>query len=164
MERFGYACPQCSKGTVKKTDAKDYEARINNYVVIIPKAILGICDECHITTVDPTERRRWEWLFYKQLESRKYMLTSEQIAAIRARLGLSVFEFAILIGATPHNISMWENPVRRSLQPVMADILLRSIMESIKNGNLDILKFLETRTKEMNVPIKINLVKRKEEK
>lgn len=162
MGRFGHACPQCSNGTVKETEVKDYEARINNRTIIIPKAIVGICDNCHAISFDSQERRKWEGMFYQRLETR--LLSAQQIALIRKKLGLNAFDFAILVGTDSYTLSRWEDPQRSSSQPLIADILLRLIIQSINKGQIDLLLSLQNRTKAINVPVLINLKRRHHDK
>lgn len=156
MNKFGYKCPECGKGYVRPKEFVNYKTKIDNQLFIVPKAIIGVCDVCEAKNFDPQERRRWICLFNEELESKHAVLNSEDIIKIRKALGLSMENFAHLIGCTRQSIYNWENRKRKIPQSRMADLLLKLINDRIYNKDkIDVLEFLLTEARKSKVNIKL---------
>jgi putative zinc finger/helix-turn-helix YgiT family protein len=155
MEKFGYKCPECGKGVVKGGAFTNYNVKINNYPFVIPTAIIGVCDSCGAKNFDPQERERWADLYKTELEKNRILLGSKEIKKIRKDLGLSMEDFARLIGCTRQSIYNWEKISRKVPQSKMADFLIRLINESIYKGKINVTEFLLAELKKLKVEIKL---------
>ena len=156
MNKFGYKCPDCGRGVVRPKEFLNYNTKVDNHPFTIPQAIIGVCDICGAKNFDPQERRRWIDLFNKELESKHAVLSSEDIIRIRKSLGLSMEDFAHLIGCTRQSIYNWENRKRKIPQSRMADLLLKLINDRIyKRDKIDVLEFLLAEAKKLSIVIKI---------
>jgi DNA-binding transcriptional regulator YiaG len=160
MEKFGYICPECGKGTIKETTVINCQTKINNYPFIVPKAIVGVCDSCGAKNFDPQERERWVNLYNSGLEAKRVFLKAEQILHIRKKLGLNMEDFASLIGCTRQSIYNWEKKNRRIAQSRMADVIIKLLDECLNKGKVDVLSFLAQELKHLGVEIKKKVSKR----
>ncbi|MCS7192940.1 MAG: YgiT-type zinc finger protein [Armatimonadetes bacterium] len=68
---FGYRCQECGKGTVRPKRVKNYEARFGGRSVIVPTAIIGVCDFCGSKHYSASERKRWKALLSQRQISTK---------------------------------------------------------------------------------------------
>ncbi|HXH09649.1 MAG TPA: type II TA system antitoxin MqsA family protein [Alphaproteobacteria bacterium] len=141
-ELFGFPCPECGQGTVRSTRIFNYKTKIKGYPFIVDEALIGVCDQCGSELFAPEETKRWEELFYRSLEARHAFLSPQEILELRTSLGLSMEDFARLIGCTRQSISTWERPDRSAPPSRMADLLMKLLRESLRVGAIDVLPFL----------------------
>lgn len=55
---FGYSC-ECGRGTVRRTEFRDYRTKIKGKPVIVPVAWIGVCDVCGERCYSARELYRW---------------------------------------------------------------------------------------------------------
>jgi len=135
---FGYKCQECGQGTVVVKLVPEYRAKIKGYPWTVQNARIGICDRCGAEHFDPNETLRWRTEF----EGKQSYLTPAEIRELRQRLGLSMEQFAILMGCTRQSLYNWERADRLSPQSRMADLFMRLIRESHSQGQIDVSSFL----------------------
>lgn len=155
MALFEYTCPECGLGTVNTTRVLNYKTRIKGYPLVIDEAFIGVCNQCGAESFAPEETKRWEELFYQSLEARQVFLSPEEITELRTSLGLSMEDFARLIGCTRQSISAWEKRDRPSPPSRMADLLMKLVRRSLQVGTVDVLSFLLEEAKKWGVVIEI---------
>ncbi len=85
---FGYRCQECGKGTVQPKRIKNYEAKFGNQKVIVPIAIIGVCDFCGAKYYSASERKRWKTLLSQA--------TGEQKQGKRLTISLTTREWNLL--------------------------------------------------------------------
>jgi putative zinc finger/helix-turn-helix YgiT family protein len=141
-ELFGFPCPECGQGTVRSTRILNYKTKIKGYPFVVDEALIGVCDRCGSESFAPEETKRWEELFYRSLEARHAFLSPQEMLELRTSLGLSMEDFARLIGCTRQSISAWEKPDRSAPPSRMADLLMKLLKESLREGAIDVLPFL----------------------
>lgn len=139
---FEYTCPECGIGTVSTTRVLNHKTKVNGYPFVVDEAFIGVCDHCQDEQFAPEETKRWEELFYRSLEAHRAFLSPEEITELRTALGLSMEDFARLIGCTRQSISAWERPDRASPPSRAADLLMKLVRESFHAGPVDVLSFL----------------------
>jgi len=139
---FGYSCQECGRGIVKPTVIKHYKTKFSGYPFVVPEAAIGICDVCGAKHFSAEERKRWRKLFEESLESHGQLLKPQEIVDLRKQLGLSIKDFALLIGTTLQPLSHWELEDRQSPQSRTTDLLMRLIKKSLDEGKVDVLDFL----------------------
>ena len=108
---FDYACPECGQGSVQARRILNYKTKIKGYPFVVDEALIGECDQCGARSFAPQETQRWEELFTKSLESRQAFLSPEEIKKLRKSLGLSMEDFARLIGTTRQSLSIRVMPI-----------------------------------------------------
>lgn len=152
---FEYACPECGRGTVRTTRVQNYKTKIKGFPFVVDDAVIGVCDRCHAESFAPEETKRWEELFFQSLENRRAFLSPEEIAELRKALGLSMEDFARLIGSTRQSIWMWEKEHRSTPPSRMADLLMKLVRQSLRTGPVDVLTFLLEEARKWNVVIEL---------
>lgn len=152
---FEYTCPECGLGTVRTTRFLNYKTKIKGYPFMVDEALIGVCDYCQAKSFTPEETKRWEELFYRSLEARQVFLSPQEIMDLRKALGLSMEDFARLIGCTRQSIYNWEKADRTSPPSRMADLLMRLARESLHSGMVDVLTFLLEEAKKWGVVIEV---------
>jgi putative zinc finger/helix-turn-helix YgiT family protein len=154
---FDFLCEDCGKGTIRKRTIQNLATKIRGYPYVVPAAVVGVCDNCGAQVFDPVELRRWDKLFTAELEQKGDLLTSQQIRSIREDMGLSIADFAKLIGATRQSVYNWEGEDRKAPQIRLVDLLIRLIRESRASGRVDVLAFLQEQAKAAGGAVTIKL-------
>ena len=149
--RFGYSCPECGQGTVQATKIQNYKTKIKGYPFIVNEAIVGVCDKCGAKHFTPHETGRWEELFYQTLEAQQAFLIPQDITKLRNDLGLSMEDFARLIGCTRQSIYNWEKPDRTTPPSRMADLMMKLVGQSFVSEKIDVISFLLENVKKWGV-------------
>lgn len=154
-ELFGFPCPECGQGTVRSTRILNYKTKIKGYPFVVDEALIGVCDRCGTDSFAPEETKRWEELFYRSLEARHAFLSPQEMMELRTTLGLSMEDFARLIGCTRQSISAWEKPDRSAPPSRMADLLMKLSRESLRVGAIDVLPFLLSEAQKWGMVIEL---------
>lgn len=152
---FEYACPECGRGMIRTTRIHNYKTKIKGYPFVVDEALIGVCDECNAESFTPEETQRWEEAFNRSLEARRALLSSQEVSELRTALGLSMEDFARLIGSTRQSISMWEKKNRTSPPLRVADLLMKLLRQSLHAGPVDVLTFLLEEAKKWGVVIEL---------
>jgi DNA-binding transcriptional regulator YiaG len=113
-----------------------------------------VCDECHAKHFAALETARWRRAF-EEAQSASSLGPSE-IRNIRSELQLPMEQFAFLIGCTRQSIHNWERPKRKSAQSRMADLLLKLVRKSYREGPVEVVSFLIDQARQQGVPIAPN--------
>ena len=154
-EMFEYTCPECGRGTVLTTRIHNYKTKIKGYPFVVDEALIGECDECGARSFDPEETKRWEELFSRSLEAHQAFLTPEEIKQLRKDLGISMEDFARLIGTTRQSVSMWEKESRTTPPVRTADLLMKLVRQSLAGEPVDVLPFLLNEARKWGVVIEL---------
>ena len=150
-----YPCPECGKGTVYPTKFQNYKTRIKGYPYAVPEAVVGVCDACGAKTFNARETQRWEKLFCSHLKEEHIFYTPAEIAELREILGLSMEDFAKLIGATRQSVHNWEKAGRTWQPSRMADLMMKLVAESHRSGSVDVISFLLEEAEKMGLTIQV---------
>jgi DNA-binding transcriptional regulator YiaG len=127
---------------VRTTRVQNYKTKIRGYPFVVDEAVIGVCERCQAESFAPEETKRWEEEFTRALEIRHAFLSPEEITALRTALGLSMEDFARLIGSTRQSIVSWEKPDRTVPPSRVADLLIRLVQQAWTAGPVDVLKVL----------------------
>lgn len=152
---FEYECPECEAGVVRTTAVLNFKTKIKGYPFVVPEALIGICDSCKSEQFAPEETKRWEDLFYRSLEERQAFLSPSEINHLRTTLGLSMGDFAHLIGCTRQSVAVWEKPNRPSPPSRMGDLLMKLVGLSLQSRTVDVLGFLVEEAKRWGAVIEV---------
>ena len=137
---FGYKCQECGQGKVLEKVFHEYQTKVKGYPLTVKDAHIGVCDRCGAQHFDPNETARWRTLFEeKQAES--YLQPSD-IRNLQKQLGLSMEQFATLLGCTRQSLYNWQRLDRSVPQSRMADLFMRLVRESLLEGEINVLSFL----------------------
>jgi DNA-binding transcriptional regulator YiaG len=137
---FGYKCQECGQGTVREQVFHGYKTRLKGLPLTVDDARIGVCDQCGARHFDPSETMRWRTLV-DQKYAKAYLQPSE-IQDLIQKLGLSMEQFANLVGCTRQSLYNWQRPERTAPQSRMADLFMRLIRESHFAGQVNVLNFL----------------------
>lgn len=138
---FGYKCQECGKGTVLEKIFPEYKTRLGGYPVIVHNARIGICDRCGAEHFNANETVRWRTVL--EAQQAKACMQPAEVSELRQHLGLSMEQFAILLGCTRQSLYNWERTNRVSPQSRMADLFMRLVRESHVRGPIDVVGFLQ---------------------
>jgi len=152
---FEYKCQECGKGTVKEKRIRNYKTKIKGYPFVVPEATVGICDRCKAEHFAAEETKRWEELFSRALVKDRLFLLPQDIERVRKTLGLSMENFALLIGSTRQSLYNWENPSRSRPQSRMADLLIKLVDKSRSEGKVNVIDFLIKESRKLGVFIEL---------
>lgn len=137
---FGYKCQECGRGKVREKVFPEYNTKLKGYPLTVKDARIGICDRCEAQHFDPNETTRWKTLFEeKQAE---FYLKPSDIRELQKQIGLSMEQFATLLGCTRQSLYNWQRPDRSVPQSRMADLFMRLVRKSLHEGEIDVLSFL----------------------
>lgn len=151
---FGYKCQECGQGTVLETIFPEYKTKVKGYPLVVENARIGVCDRCGAEHFDPNETVRWRTLLQEK-QSESY-LRPDDIRHLRKELGLSMEQFAALIGCTRQSLYNWEKSDRSVPQSRMADLFMRLIRESRSLGQLDVLGYLTTEAEKLGLHLAVS--------
>lgn len=152
---FNYPCQECGKGAVRAKEFKNYKTKIRGYPFVVDKAVIGVCDKCKTKHFDGPETERWERLFDKKLEREGIYHSPQAIEGLRKNLGLSIEDFAYLIGATRQSIYNWERRDREKPQSRTVDLLMKLVRYSMEKEKVDVLAFLIHESQKLGIDIKV---------
>lgn len=152
---FEYPCPECGKGVVRTTQVHNYKTKIRGYPFVVEKALIGRCDHCQAESFAPEETTRWEDAFFRTLEARHAFLSSQEVLELRTVLGLSMEDFARLIGCTRQSVLAWEKADRSVPPSRMADLLMKLVCKSSVDEQVDVLKVLLDEAQKWGVVIEL---------
>ena len=140
---YGFICENCKKGRVKATKVEGYETKVEGIPFRVSHAEIGICDTCSAKYFNAREVRRWREEFYRTQSSRGGFLRPSEIRSTRKLLGLSIADFARLIGCSRQGLYNLESEERVAPQSRMADLLIRIVRESYEKGAVDAIAILQ---------------------
>jgi len=152
---FEYKCPDCGLGIVKTTKIQNYKTKIKGYPFVVDEAFIGVCDHCNAEHFASGETKRWEQLFYNSLEQRQALLSPMEIGELRKRIGLSMEDFARLVGCTRQSISAWEKQDRTSPPSRTADLLMKLLRRSFQIGPVEVVTILLEEAKKWGIVIEV---------
>lgn len=151
---FGYKCQECGQGRVQEKVFHEYDTKVKGYPLTVKDARIGVCNMCGAHHFDPNETARWRTLLEeKQAES--YLQPSE-IRDLQKQLGLSMEQFAILLGCTRQSLYNWQRPDRSAPQSRMADLFMRLVRKSHHAGGINVLDFLTSEAAKLGFDIKVS--------
>ena len=119
------ACPAC--GTLMQENRGPLSYPVNGQKIRVPKASHLRCPQCDEVVLRHDEVLDLRRCAFKLYRERHGLLTSQEIRAIRERLGLTQGAFAEILRLGRNTISRWESG--RKVQTAALDILLRLIRD-----------------------------------
>jgi len=144
---FGYKCQECHRGTVREATRKEFEVKFDRIPFVVPEAVIGECDACGAEHFHGREYKRWRKLFEKQQAKTGGVLSPADIRELRKALGMTMSDFAALIGTTRQSLHHWEKDGREVPQSRMVDLVLRLLEEGVRHGAVDVVAFLHDRAR-----------------
>jgi putative zinc finger/helix-turn-helix YgiT family protein len=152
---FEYLCPECGRGTVQTTRIQNYKTKIKGFPFLVDEAFVGVCDHCQAESFAPEETKRWEETFYRSLEGQQSFLSPTEVRALRTNMGLSLEDFARLLGCTRQSVMAWESLERTTPPSRMANLLLRLLQHCWASGPVDVITILLAEAKKWGVIIEL---------
>lgn len=137
---FEYECHECGKGKVAARLIPEYHTRVKGYPFVVKGAWIWVCDSCGAEHFSVQERERWERMF--EAEHAQHYMAPEEVQALRKSLGLTMEQFALLLGCTRQSVHHWERHDRGRSPLRMADLLMRLVYKSLEDTAVDVIGFL----------------------
>lgn len=151
---FGYKCQECGEGKVQEKVLHEYNTKVKGYPLTVKDARIGVCDRCGAYHFDPNETVRWRTLFEeKQAE---FYLQPSEIRDLQKQLGLSMEQFATLLGSNRQSLYNWQRHNRSTPQSRMADLFMRLVRESHRVGEINVLDFLTSQAAQLGFDLKVS--------
>jgi putative zinc finger/helix-turn-helix YgiT family protein len=138
---------------MQKVTIEDYQAKLKGISFPVKNAEIEKCDACGAELYGAKEIRRWERLFDEYLLESGLILNPKQITSIRNNLGLSVIDFAQLLGVTRQAVYSWERDETKPLSIGPTSLLLSLLLEEQKRNIRGIADFLVKSAKDRGVEI-----------
>lgn len=151
---FGYKCQECGQGKVQEKVLQEYNTKVKGYPLTVKDARIGVCNQCGAHHFDPNETARWRTLFEEKY-AESYLQPSE-IRDLQKQLGLSMEQFAILLGSTRQSLYNWQRHDRSTPQSRMADLFMRLIREAHRGGEINVLDFLTSEAAKLGFDLKVS--------
>jgi YgiT-type zinc finger domain-containing protein len=151
---FGYKCQECGQGRVQEKVLHEYNTKLKGSPLTVKDARIGVCNRCGAHHFDPNETARWRTLF-EEKHAESYLQPSE-IRDLQKQLGLSMEQFAALLGSTRQSLYNWQRPNRSVPQSRMADLFMRLIRESHRAGEINVLDFLTSEAAKLGFDLKVS--------
>ena len=101
-------CPVCGKGEVAEEVIPRYDTRLGGVPVLVDNARIGRCSACGETYISAKEIERWRAIQRLQLQEAKHVPSAGEVTRIRESLGLTVSDFATLVGVSRQSVHAWE--------------------------------------------------------
>lgn len=150
---FQYKCQECGRGTVVEKVVPEYHTKVRGYPFTVKDARIGICSVCGAEHFAAQETDRWERIFEEG--HAKHFLSPAELQELRKSLGLSMEQFAFLVGCTRQSLYNWERHDRGRPQSRMADLLMKLVRESHKQGSVDVISVLAREAEQLGVHIEL---------
>jgi len=150
---YQYKCQECGRGTVVEKVVPEYHTKVRGYPFTVKDARIGVCSVCGAEHFAVQETDRWERMFEE--EHTKHFLSPVDLQELRKSLGLSMEQFAFLIGCTRQSLYNWERHDRSRPQSRMADLLMKLVRESQKQGSVDVISVLAREAEQLGVHIEL---------
>ena len=152
---FGNRCEECGRGTVRETRRKDFQVPFDGILVVVPEAIIGVCDVCGAINYHGREYHRWRELFNKHQSRTGGVLSPADIRAVREALGMTMSDFSALIGTTRQSLHYWEKDGREVPHSRMVDLMLRLLQEGVRRGAVDVVAFLRDTARSAGIDLTV---------
>jgi len=136
-------CPYCDEGKVTITVVPEYATQLGGVPFTVKNARIGQCDSCERKVFGAKEIKRWEKELREELQARGTLVQAEQIRTIRESLGLSVIDFAFLMGVTRQTVHAWEQS-NGGVQLGPTALLLGLLAETLAEGENRVVGYLVT--------------------
>lgn len=102
-------CPSCGRGVLETRSVENKEVKLGGVTLIVPNATIRVCTVCGSESYPAKELRQWQLLREQQLAGVGQACNATQIKTLRDQKGLSVAQFASLMGVTRQAAYNWEN-------------------------------------------------------
>src|SRR5689334_21516133 len=117
-------CPACGRESMSREIVPNYQAKVGGLVVQVPQAELLKCSSCGEVVVGAEEMKRWQRIQQDRLRAEGHIPLPREVKEVREFFGLSVADFALLLGLTRQTIHAWEREAVGALQLGPAALLL----------------------------------------
>ncbi|MHC4442686.1 MAG: type II TA system antitoxin MqsA family protein [Planctomycetota bacterium] len=126
-----FTCPYCGKGKMSLEVVPKHITRLKGVPVVVENARISKCPECSETSVNAKELKRWHAIQQAQLQAKEQVPSASEVKRIRNALGLSISDFATILGVTRQTVHAWEHSETGGMQLGPAAILINILNEEI---------------------------------
>jgi len=104
----GFKCPCCGAGDMIVEVLADHVTKLGGIPVRVKDAQIARCNHCGETSVSAGELARWEQLQKAQMQDKLQVPSPREVKSVRESFGLTVSDFAALLGVTRQTVYAWE--------------------------------------------------------
>ena len=105
----------------------DYAACLAGITFNVKDARISTCKSCGEIVITAEELKRWEGLQQADLERRAEIPAPDVVRSTREAFGLSIADFATLLGVTRQTVHSWERKKSKGMTLGPAAILVKSL-------------------------------------
>ncbi len=131
-------CPNCSKAKMESIVVPDLEKKFEGVTIRVKDARISRCPNCKKESYSARELQRWKEIKRSLIESAGQIPSPEDVKRIRTALGLSVSDFAILLGVTRQTVHAWEKPGTPPMSFGPSALLILLLDAEAKRGVSDV--------------------------
>lgn len=136
-------CPNCGQAALARKIVPLYEARLGGLPVRVENAEFAECSACGETVVRAQEMKRWQQAQQEQLRAGGHIPSPDEVKRVREHFGLSVSDFAGLLGVTRQTVHAWERPGLDALPLGPAALLIGLLREESRGQVQGVLAWLQ---------------------
>lgn len=126
-----FKCPECGQGKMVPAVIPTHETRLGGVPLVVQDARVSRCTHCGEISVPGEELKRWRQIQRQQLASRSQIPRPREVKEIRQTAGLSVADFAALLGVTRQTVHAWERDDSEGVQLGPGALLLKLLAEEL---------------------------------
>lgn len=149
----GYRCTKCGAGQMTPVTVGEYNARLGGIEFLVRDAKIRRCPECGEVAVGARELKRWRILLRQHLRERGQLPSGEDVRRLRGRLGVSISDFAGLMGVTRQTVYGWERKGEPMPLGPAALLLAALIQEASEEGSIRLLETLVCQARERGLAV-----------
>jgi DNA-binding transcriptional regulator YiaG len=138
----------------------EFSTRVGGVPVVIPEAHISKCTNCGETSVGAKELKRWELIQKEQLRDAGQIPSAGEVTRIREAIGLSVSDFAKLLGVTRQTIHAWEREGCAALQLGPGALLLEVLAGERAGKTRGVLEFLARKAAQRGQEVDLSAVEK----
>ena len=103
-----FKCPACGKGRMETQIVPNLETQFEGITIQIKDAEISKCTHCGEQSYGAQELQRWKEIKLAKLAKLNQIPSADVVKRVREHRGLSVSDFASLLGVTRQTVHSWE--------------------------------------------------------
>ena len=103
-----FKCPACGKGRMETQIVPNFETQFEGFTIQVKDAEISQCTHCGEQSYGAQELQRWKEIKLAKLAELNQIPSADVVKWVREHRGLSVSDFASLLGVTRQTVHSWE--------------------------------------------------------
>ncbi len=152
-----FKCPACGKGRMEPQTIPNLETQFEGIAIQIKNAKVSKCTECGEKSYSAKELQRWKEIKVAKLAGLNQIPSADVVKRVREYRGLSVSDFASLMGVTRQTVHSWERAEGGGMKFGPASLLV-CLLDSEPRDKADhvfshLVSFAKERAQLLEVPL-----------